>query len=179
MVTVKVDDKNLLVTCIVKNSAGQSTAVTKIEIITAPRISGIDVLVGGVIKSQSQVELGEDRKETITLHCKKSPSTATVEWLKIVGGLEQSVTEGVGANSDLTLNVTHENDRDIYKCKASVEGQAEIAESGQEPIFLAFPATAVVSETTNGEEGKTITVAASGNPIYQGRLKLPGYDMII
>ena len=173
-VNVKVDNANLLVTCIVKNSAGQSSAATKFEIITAPRISGIDVLVGGAVKSNAAVELGEDRKETITLRCIKSPASAKVEWLKIVGGLEESVTDGVGANGDLTLNVTHENDRDAYKCKASVEGQAEIAESNQEPIFLAFPATAVVSEPVvyNGDEGKRITVVASGNPTHQGRLKL-------
>ena len=83
------------------------------------------------------------------------------------------MTDGVGANG----HVTHENDRDTYKCKASVEGQAEIAESNQEPIFLAFPATAVVPEpvvykTENGDEGKRITVIASGNPTHQGRLKL-------
>ena len=157
------DDSNLLVKCIVKNSVGNNSANIRVEIQGAPRVSDIQVLMNGVVKTNNKVDLGADREEEMTLRCIYTPPSATIQWFKIVNGSETSVSIG----SDYNITVKHTNHKDTYKCKASKTGETT-AESDKTVLFLAYPVEATFKESSADDGGKTVTLTADGNPLYNG-----------
>lgn len=140
-VILRVDDSNLLVKCIVKNSVGNNSANIRVEIQGAPRVSDIQVLINGVVKTNNKVDLGADREEELTLRCIYTPPSATIQWFKIVNGSKTSVSTG----PDYNITVKHTNDKDTYKCKASKTGETT-AESDNIVLFLASPVEATFQE---------------------------------
>ena len=156
------DDIDLEVKCIVKNSVGNNSAEFRVEIQTAPRITDVQVWVNGVVKTDNKVELGKDREEDVTLRCIYTPSSAKIEWFKRVKGVDTSVFTG----PYYSIVVKHTNNMDTYKCKASKTGQPT-AES-YAVLFLAYPVEATIEERSEDDGGKTITLTADGNPLHNG-----------
>ena len=159
-VTLKVDDKDLEVKCIVQNTVGRTSATFQVEIQPPPNVQ---VLVNGEVKSNNQVDLGAGRKEDVTLRCQNVPSSATIEWFKLIHGMETSVSTG----PDYHITVNHTNDKDTYKCQASVPGQPTV-ESANAVLFLAYPVDVTFTERLEEGGGKTIMLTAEGNPLHDG-----------
>ena len=163
---MRVDDKNLNVKCIVKNSVGSGSATAKIEVITDLVVSGVEVWVNNTKMTNNLVDLGDDRQEELTLRCVATPSTATIKWFKNIDGVDSELDGKT--DKDMVLQVTHVNNMDRYRCKASLTGRPDGA-SDLQPLFLAYPIQAEFKQEDIADGEKRVTVTANGNPDYTGK----------